>query len=877
MRLKRGILFFSTALLVLTFCSTPLLSQKITGSLEGTVVLKEDNSSLSNVNVTIESPNLMGKQIATSNKNGNYRFPSLPPGVYKVTVEFQGLGTIIREGIVIRVGGTTTLIFAMEAAEIKESILIVGKSPVVDIKKSGLSTNITSEALQAIPMARNYLQIIQLAPGVNTTSSNPSVHGESSQNNQYLIDGVDTTDPVDGTSGTSYNFDNIDEIEFETAGYKAEYGQVMGAVINIVTKSGGNKFSGALNINLMDPSFTGNNVPEDEKEAYPVKNSLRDYSFTLGGPILKDKVWFFGSFQLLNSIQKRDDVDYDNSNKSYRWLGKVTTQFNPDHKAVFMAWGDPYEGFGGNLDPYWAYETCPRSFGGSAINAAGIWYWTLNNNAFLQTKISRFATASNLEPTQNDSIPQTYDIFTQERTGNYTFHYLSDRIRFQAESDLTYFLDDLAGSHEIKAGIEYSYAYERKQLWSVGDGWGLFICGMGMPMMAMYKPGKEDVQAKSNRVSLYVQDTWNITKRLTLNPGIRFDYSVGKNDILETINNYKTFSPRFGFVYSITADGKTIFKGNYGVFYENPILFFPNIFHKGQTPTTLFMYNPWTQTYNIPLQSSGGPSAYTFLNEIKSPNVREYLLGIEREVLPNLSVSLVGITRKTKDIIEDVETNMLYENPATPYTPTGSKDGTGQAKMAVGNPDEAYREYKGLELSLNKKFANKWMLLASYTLSETKGTVSSSFTGYLDSPGDTINRDGYLSVDRTHNVKVAASYILPFGFNVGFRYQLLSGLPYTKSLMNPFYGYYGVYETPLGEEDPVTGKKRRYPTLHSVDLRIEKTFNILKGQFAVYADIFNLFNTNTATSYYTFDNPQYEQISKRTSPIALRLNLRYSF
>ena len=84
--------------------------------------------------------------------------------------------------------------------------------------------------------------------------------------------------------------------------------------------------------------------------------------------------------------------------------------------------------------------------------------------------------------------------------------------------------------------------------------------------------------------------------------------------------------------------------------------------------------------------------------------------------------------------------------------------------------------------------------------------------------------------------------------------------------ISPFYGYYGVYEIPLGEEDPVTGKKRRYPTLHSVDLRIEKTFNILKGQFAIYADIFNLFNANTATSYYTFDNPQYEQISNRTSP-----------
>lgn len=876
MKLKRLILSL-TVLFAMMFFSYLVFAQETTGNLKGKIVFKEDNSTLSGISITIDSPSLMGIRTTISDAKGYYRFPSLPPGVYRVKAEASGFKTIIREGIIINVGKTTTLNFFMETATVKETVVVKGESPMVDLEKSGLSLNVKGETLQILPMPRDYLQVIQLAPGINTTSDNPSVHGESNWNNQYLMDGVDTTDPDSGGPGTTFNFDIIDEMEFETGGYKAEYGQVMGAVINIVTKSGGNNFSGSINLNLQDPSLTGENVPEEEKEAHPVKNSLRDYSFTLGGPIKKDKVWFFSSFQYVRSINERDDVSYKNKNEAYRWMGKITSQLGPNHKIVILCWGDPYNNYGSMLDPYWAYETNPRSFGGAKINAAGIWNWTISNNAFLQTKVSRFHKNVNMEPTQDDSISHYYDIVTQQRWGNYTFHFLTDHGRYQANSDFVYFLDDFLGSHQLKTGISYTYSYERKRLWTVNNGWGIFLYFNGIPYMAQYKPGKEDCKARSNRLSYYAQDTWKISDRLVFNPGIRFDYTVGKNDILEKIHDYKTISPRFGFVYQLTKDGKTILKGSYSKYYENPFLFFPDIFNKGKTASYMYLYNPWTGKYDILLLKIGGPSTYKFLNELKSPYLNEYILGLKREILTDFSVGLNGIYRKTKNIIEDVETNLLYEDPNNPYTPTGSKDGTGQPIMAVGNPDEAYREYKGLEITLEKRMANNWMFFGSYTLSQTKGTVSTSFTGFLDSPGETVNRDGYLAVDRRHIVKLAGSYIFPYGINVGFQYRLLSGFPYTKLLINPFNGYYGIYETPLGEKDPETGKVRRYPTLHSFDLRIEKTFKVWKGQFGIYADIYNVLNANTPISYYTFDNPLYGKVARRVSPINARVNVRYSF
>jgi hypothetical protein len=876
MNCRKSVLLGVLLLFVLSSFTHLTLAQETTGSLKGKVVFKEDNSALAGISITIDSPNLMGTKTVMTDERGDYRFPSLPPGVYKVKAEAPGLKTVIREEIIISVGKAITLDFVMETATVTGTIVITGESPMVDLEKSGLSLNVKSETLQTLPMPRDYLQVIQLAPGVNTTADNPSVHGESDWNNQYLMDGVDTTDPVSGGSGTSFNFDVIEEMEFKTGGFEAEYGQVMGAVINVVTKSGGNKFGGAINVNLMDPSLTGNNLPEEEREAYPVKKSLRDYSFTFGGPIKKDKVWFFTSFQYSRSISQRGDVDYKSTNEAFRWMGKITSQLNPSHSIVLFGWGDPYNGYGSMLDPYWGEETNPRSFGGAKINAAGIWSWTISKNAFLQTKVTRFYKSANLEPTEDDSIPHYYDIFTQMRWGNYTFHNLTDQARYQGESDFTYFIDDFVGSHQIKTGVEYLYSFERNQLWEVADGWGLFLLNNGRPFMAQYKPGKEDCKARSNRFSLYAQDTWKLGERLVLNPGIRFDYTVGKNDVLQIIHDYKTFSPRFGFVYRLTKDEKTTLKGNYSKYYENPFLFFPDIFSKGKTPLYLYMYDPFTSQYDILLQTLSAET-YQFLNELRCPYLNEFMLGIERELLPNFSVSLTGIYRKTKDIIEDIETNLLYEDPNNPYTPTGSKDGTGLTIFSVGNPDQAYRQYKGLEITFEKRLANNWMFLGSYTLSETKGTVATSFTGFLDSPGETVNRDGYLSTDRRHILKLAGSYNFPYGIHLGFQYRLLSGFPYTKLLMNPFYGYYGIYETPLGGKDPVTGKIRRYPTLHSFDLRIEKTFKVWNGHFGVYGDIYNIFNAATPTSYYTFDNPQYEHVSTRTSPINARINIRYSF
>jgi len=877
MKIKKFILFLVLPFTIIGVFSSLMFPQETTGNLKGKVVLKEDNSPLPDISITIESPSLMGIKTTISDAKGYYRFSYLPPGVYKVKAKAPGFKTIVREGIIINAGKTTTLNFFMEKGVVKETVVVVGKSPMLDLEKSGFSLNIKSEVLQTLPMPRNFHQVVQLAPGINTTSDNPSVHGESNWNNQYLVDGVDATDPFYGFSGTTLNFDIIEEVEIKTSGLSAEYGQVMGAIVNVITKSGGNKFSGGINFYLSDPSLTGENVPEEEKEAHPVKTYLRDYSLSLGGPLLKDKAWFFASFQYLKRIRQRDDVDYDSKKEMYRWMGKISIQPLTNHKIILFGWGDPYDEYGGMLDPFWAYETNPRVYGGGKFNLAGTWYWTISKNAFLETRISRFSLEENFEPTQDDSIPHYYDMVTGHRWGNYVFHYLSNRARFKIDSDLTYFLNDFLGNHEIKTGLEYSYSYERKKIWTVHGGDSYYIYFAGMPYMLIRKMGKEDCKARSNRFTFYIQDSWGITDRLILNLGTRFDYIKGKNDVLEVIQDYKTISPRLGFVYTLTPDNKTILKANYGRFHENPILYFPDVFRKGKTPYQMLLFNPFTGEYDILLMEYGHPEARPFLNKLRSPYVNEFLLGIEREIFPDFSIGLTGIYRKTKDIIEDVEINMLYEDPNNPYVPTGSKDGTGRAILAVGNPEEAYREYKGIEISFTKRFSKNWMFLGSYTLSESKGTVQTTLTEYLDSPGTTVNRDGYLPTDRRHIIKLAGAYTFPFGINVGFRYVLLSGLPYTKYLIDPYLGYYAMYETPLGGKDPKTGKVRRYPTRHSLDLRVEKTFKVWKGFLGVYVDIFNIFNANTPISYYTQDNPLFEKVAERMSPINAKINIRYSF
>ncbi|GAG35234.1 unnamed protein product, partial [marine sediment metagenome] len=210
-------------------------------------------------------------------------------------IGMSGMKTLIREGIVVRAGGTTTLDITLELSPIEETVTVIGKAPTVDLQKTTTGTTFTESLIGNLPIPRYLADIYNAAPGMFARTS----HGSDARSNKFLIDGVMHTDPVTGDPIMEVGFEAIDEVIVDTGGHQAEFGQAKGAVVQVITKSGGNDFSGEMNLFIRPLKLQDDNTQGTPFEGQFVGFDHQYLSgLSLGGPVKKDKVWFFGSFNL---------------------------------------------------------------------------------------------------------------------------------------------------------------------------------------------------------------------------------------------------------------------------------------------------------------------------------------------------------------------------------------------------------------------------------------------------------------------------------------------------------------------------------------------------------------------------------------------------
>jgi hypothetical protein len=358
-------------MLLIALSVTPaLLAQSsTTGSIEGTVT---DNSGapMPGVTVEIRSPQLQGAKTDVSDASGRFRFPLLPPGTYNLTASLSGFSPVKQNNVAVSLGRTVTLDITMSAA-VTEQITVTAAAPVVDVTSTTTGANITSETMASLPIARTFTSIAQVAPGTNTDATGTTFYGSSGAENSYIIDGLNTTNVRSGTEGKTLNFDFIQEVEVKTGGMPAEYGRMTGGVINAITKSGGNNFTGDLfgfdqpkglradNASLTERPKTAGSVIDPS--AAP--KSQIDYGADLGGYFVKDRVWFFGAYNhqdrtrtnhRINSdlvIQPTPELpggytlplgsEIDTKIKSELYAAKVTFRATENQNIALSLFGDP--------------------------------------------------------------------------------------------------------------------------------------------------------------------------------------------------------------------------------------------------------------------------------------------------------------------------------------------------------------------------------------------------------------------------------------------------------------------------------------------------------------------------------------------------------
>jgi outer membrane receptor protein involved in Fe transport len=885
-----------------------------TGALRGTVT-DPDGVTLPGITVILKSPQMVIDQMTTvSNANGVYRFMGLAPGSYELTFMLEGMNTLVRKGIVVNVGKTSTVDVGMTLKSLEESIIVSGKAPTIDRQKTAGVASLNVELLKMVPSQnRSVMDYFNLTPGVTADTA----HGSGEMDNSYNLDGVNMGDPATGTDYVSFGMDIMEEVAVQTGGLSAEYGSVKGAVLNVVTKSGGNKFSGSAffyydHESLQSANTEGTDLYDPDSNTKTGRKFQMEPGFTIGGPIIKDKLWFFGNVSMISAEtyepgyphDKAEDIPADQ--KQYFPYFKFTLQPSQSDKFILSYNYSTRERNHRGASQFYNEDTTRIQESPTHVFNAH-WTKTFGSNLYANLKLAYVKYNMNIDAKSFGT--QYSDWLSSLNTGTY-WRNLDDykRDRYQLVTDATTFIDDLAGSHELKIGAEVQMA---KTAWIMNNT-PSDPTGMGLVYMyPEYTGGNgiyygyhfESFDRKDDMLnySFYLNDTWSVSNNLTVNLGIRYDYSSiifpaqnqdeapVYNPFLDSyidrrINekmtpmSWNNLSPRLGLIYDIFSDGTTLFKASWAHYVQpNQVgwvnLAHPNGWHYWRE---LYLGNDSPVAYLSGTSPSGTQVGYGN-HDLIAPTSNELTVGIEREMWEDWSLGVRYIKKWEKDLIHVVDASaldidalldngelvwtgweaMTAVDPYNGQTVTfyNELDTSKAPQDHIVNPPGAEREYDGLEVTLNKRYSHGWSVNASYVYANSRGLISTSrggqslgTSGLFDDPNAHINSEGRFPAERRHQFKVTGLVKGPLGINIGGYFRMMSGRRWTRSVSSNFLG------VTLNQPAVTTNADARgssgYPTMTMLDLKVEKAFKFGNVQVKFFADVFNVFNSNFVTEEY---------------------------
>lgn len=855
---------------LLVFCAwTSAFAQSFTGSVTG-VIHDQQGAVLPGATVTLIGKT--GSRTAITDGTGSYRFPALEPGTYSVKAELVGFSAATQEGVNVAVGSTLDVPLTLGVAGLSESVAVIGASPVVDVTSSATQTAVSQDLLYNAPITRTAINVFNVMPGAN----NSSVYGgESSSANALLIDGVDTRDPEGGTAWTFYNYNLVEEVQIQGLGAPAEYGGFTGAVVNTITKSGGNRASGLFDILGSNSSLAGSNITSAIATANPAlaeaakTKKYVDFTTQVGGPIKTDKLFFFASAQ-------RFQLDTDPSGPvtlrhevSPRFNGKLTWQPTTSDNYTFHLQYDAYNIVGrAGVSALLATDALTNREDAPEFVWLGQWRHIFNSGTFAEVKYTGWWGYYDLNPEVNK--PGHIDENGTPTVSQGWFYY-GDRGRHQVNASVSHYADAF-GKHELKFGAEIERSKVRNR-YGYTDNIFYYDYG-GAPYLA-YSYGY-DLSARNARQSVFAQDAWKIGDRFTISPGVRVDFINGNNPDVGKVYSVTNTAPRLGFAWDVTGNFTTVVKGAYSQYYEGAMA---AVFERGLPGTSAKL------TYDVSVPGSRTlidtvpPIVYRVDPDIKHPRVDEVYGALERSLGPFVRLTFTGIHRENTNFINSISpnatwspvavTNGLTNAPMTLYrwanraaTQTDFvirnvagyqyRDPSGNV---IGTVDP-FRKYNAFMAVLNKRMSHRWSTQVSYVYSKTTGNVDNTSDAQVsgrqfETPNLAIvNAEGNLTNDRTHEFKVLGSYMIPvIGVAANTFWHMTSGRNYT-----PFQqftastlglsGQSSSYRRPLLEPRG----SRRNPPERIVDLSFEKVFAVGSDKIGIYTQILNAFNASTITS-----------------------------
>jgi outer membrane receptor protein involved in Fe transport len=844
-----------------------------------------------------------GTKSGDTDEAGRVRFTQLPPGEYTVTVRKADFQTKKAVDVKVDIGGTSRVsvsLVSKEEAKDVEEIVVSGQVPVVDTEKMALGGTVNDTFTETVPTDRTYQGLAQLLPGVSG-GSNPNVLGGTLYGNQYLLDGINVTDPVTNTFSANFNFDAIQTLEVLTGGRDAEYGSAVGGVLNVVTKSGSNDFHADVSVYYQPDA-----LQLKEKDEEGLRNEILEVNLAAGGPIIKDKLWYFASAQVPYTAFSTPEPDngwnFSEPHPSRTFLGffglgKLTYQMSPNQTFKLLIQGDPAV-ISNNLQDPTVDPKAEMEQVQTGIIVAAYSETFLTQDLFWNTRLAYSQNKLDIHPESGDEeTPGRFNSDTGFSTVNYTRMLEDNRTRVQLHSALSYMVDDLIGEHQLKGGVDVSLSWNTVTDTRPG-GMRYVDAGVSDPTNPLSQPlpdyrwvvaDPEDTKIFGDAEGFFVQDVWKPIPNVIVRPGLRFDTARMRNWDGETQVHLNTLSPRVGVAWDPFDDGKTLLRAGYWQYIDTGYLALSG-FAGGRTKLEQrWYYNSVTDQYDSFGGQQGGADGAIGKDYLKEawnqqrPRTHEVIVGFNREIIPDLEFAGNFIYRRHNNQWEDDEVNLMWNADGTDVI--GYRDGQDRWIFALGALREAFIRYIGFELVLTKRFSRNWEMLASYSYSRTEGTEPDAISIAFDNPAQRDYEFGWLPHDRRHSFKLFASYQFPLGIVFGGSVRYLSGLPYNRWRMNDFYGdYYNRY-APRGEDwDPdtlePTGKALRLPDQLRANLRLQWQLEELTSQKVdLILDVFNVFNARTTIEVEENElgDGSFGQTTDRLDPLALQIGLRYRY